>query len=165
MQKREKIIVIITIIAATYGIVDFWLSHHKGDVKISTASETTKELNAKLLAVTSPDNKRLQDLAKQIDKPWKNIFANNIPKKASLKDQSQKDIYDKLSEQVAKIKYTGFLEMAQSKIAIINSNDYQVDDKIDGFTLLQISPVAIKLSKNNFTFTIMAQSLPTAGGL
>lgn len=164
MQKREKIIVIITIIAALYGVVDYWLSHHNKVVTPAANTAIAGKLTAKLAAISSPDNKRLQDLADRINKPWHNIFTSqSLDKMSSSPKDQQKTLYEKLSVQVNKFIYSGYLEMGNSKIAIINKHDYRIGDNISGFILQKISPVAIQLSQRGFNFTIMAQPLPTIG--
>ncbi len=165
MQKREKIIVIITIIAALYGIVDYWLSQHNKVVTPVANTAIAGKLASRLAAISSPNNKRLQDLADRINKPWRNIFASqSLDKMSSSPKDQQKTLYEKLSVQVNEFIYSGYLEMGNSKIAIINKHDYRIGDNISGFILQKISPVAIQLSRRDFNFTIMPQSLPTIGG-
>ncbi len=167
MQKREKIIIALVIIAAIYGAVNFWLAHRK----IATVPQAARavvdiqQLSKRFAAISSPDNRRLQILAGQINKPWENVFANHaLDQKAFAQQDQQKARYDKWAVQANKFLYSGYLAMGDSRIAIINQSDYMVGDKIDGFTLRKISPVAVQLARHDFSFTIISKPLPTIGG-
>ncbi|NOX24628.1 MAG: general secretion pathway protein GspB [Deltaproteobacteria bacterium] len=166
MQKREKIIVALVIIAVIYGAVNFWLVRRK----ITTVPQATQaavdiqQLSKRLAAVTSPNNRRQRILAGQINKPWGNIFASHaLEQKAFAQQDQQKVLYDKWAARINKLRYSGYLAMGDSRIAIINRSDYMVGDKIDGFTLREITPVAVQLARHDFSFTIMSKPLPAIG--
>jgi len=165
MQKREKIIVIITIIAALYALIDFRLSRHKNKTGTPPIMESAAltGISARLAAINSPNNKRFKTLVNRINKPWSNnIFAGKTPDKdTSTKEERQKTIYEKLSATINKFIYSGYLKMGDEKIAIINDNNYREGEMIDGFLLRKINPATAQLSRQGLNFTLTARTLPT----
>jgi hypothetical protein len=163
MQKREKILIAVVAVAALYLAATFLLPRHKRATAAAT-NPVSAGLRAKLAAISSPDNRRMQNLASRIGRPWDDIFADHsLDKKAFARDDQQKAAYDKLAARANKLIYSGYLAMGKSRIAIINGQDYRAGDKIDGFVLRKISPVAVQLTQNNFSFTVISRPLPTIG--
>lgn len=168
MQKREKIIIALVIIAAVYGAVDFTLNNQKErSVHSPSQSDSKKivELTAQLGALSSPENQKFDRLAASIIEPWPEHFFAPVQttfgndKKA---DQTQDTAMDEVRDKASQLIYSGFLAMGTDSIAIINGMDYRVGDMVDGFTVTAISPEAVELLQRGITFTIRADLLPSA---
>ena len=171
MQKREKIIIAMVIVAATYGAVDFVLNRqnktpdHQPSLSDSTA---IAELTAQLSTLSSPENKKIDQLAASIVVPWpEQCFAFRQPESGKDKQvEPEKDTtMDDLRGRVSQLVYSGFLAMGTSRIAIINGMDYRVGDLVDGFTVHTISQKAVELRQLGTTFIIQAETLPTQKNL
>lgn len=159
MEKREKIIVVATLIASLYGAVDFlFLSKKAADLPPSSPNnqELLSNVAVKLTNQTHRENDKVQQLVKQINTPWpQKVFreTSSVTKKEKPADDiNLKKIEAQFSP--AMFVYSGFLAMGSNKMAIINGTDYKLGDKVNGFTLVEISPKYIKVAMKKIPFQV-----------
>jgi len=159
VAKREKIILIITVIVAIYGALDFLVFSKKSVDAGAAVQNKSAQLSAEasqLAIQTKIKNNKIQQLVKQINTPWPGeaFFSGPV---ASL--QGQQQINSQEAEVSANFRpgmfvYSGFLKMGDDTMAIINGSDYKKGDNINGFTLTTIGPKQIKLVMKGVPFEI-----------
>jgi len=164
MQKREKIIIALVIVAIIYGALDFTLSSRKKQADASrptqTASKAALDLTAKLQALSSPDDRKIDGLAASLTEPWpEQIF---VPGQITF-DTEEKKVDEKaaadlniLRAKVEQLVYSGFVATDSDRIAIINDMDYRVGEQINGFTITKITKESVEVSQQEATFDIPA---------
>ena len=166
MQKREKIIVSLAIIAAIYGAVDMTLSRQKkktAAIQTQSDSQTIAEIASQLSPLASAANQQIAGLAASINEPGpdqlfvrrraafdsdKKIEEPKGPELSNLKDQAEQLIY------------SGFLAMGSDRIAIINDMDYRIGEQVNGFTITKISQESVQVSQQDAFFDIPASIEP-----
>lgn len=164
MEKREKIIVAITIAAALYGAVDFISKSPIPTSLIPTSDsglDTSVSSQLTTLSITkSPGDAYLAD---RIDAAWPtDLFMLHKPQKPESSLTPDKSVMD-FQFSPTDFSYSGYLEMADEKIAIINGLDYREGDTINSYTLKTISPEIIQLSRQGLTFNVAAANERKAG--
>jgi hypothetical protein len=162
MQKREKIIVVLVIIAMIYGAIDFTLTRQKKKATLApakTTSQSTAELTTKLQAIASPNDQKINGLASAITEPWPDgIFAlapinfDNEKKEDETKIAALNDLRAKADQLV----YSGFVATDSDRIAIINNMDYRIGEQINGFTITKITQESVQISQEDAIFDIPA---------
>lgn len=166
MQKREKIIVALVIIAIIYAAIDFTLARQKkraaqGASVQTTTNWTTAELTAKLQAIATPDDQKIDGLAATITKPWPDgVFATGF---ISFDDEKKEDetkiaALNDLRSKADELVYSGFVATDSDRIAIINNMDYRIGEQISGFTITKITKESVQLSQADAFFDIAASS-------
>ena len=162
MQKREKIIVIMAVIAAIYGAVDFTMNRQQKKTVIvapptGTDSQTTGELTAQLSVFASANHQKIDHLSALLNEPWPEksfaLRATPFSSKKEVDESTGADLH-KLSDQASQLVYSGFLAMGADRIAIINDMDYRVGEQINGFTITKINQEAVQVSQRDATFDI-----------
>ncbi len=164
MQKREKIIVSMVIIAAIYGAVDFTLNSQKkelADLAVQPDSQAIAELAAQLGPLSSADNQKIARLAASINEPWpEEVFVlrqTDFGNDKQIEKTKGPDI-NNLRNQADQLIYSGFLSMGTDRIAIINGMDYRIGEQINGFTITKINPESIQVSLQEAFFDIAAST-------
>ncbi len=162
MQKREKIIVVLVIIAMIYAAIDFTLTSQKKQATLAppqTTSQATAELTAKLQAIASPDDKKIDGLASSLTEPWSDeIFDPEIINFDSEKKEDETKIaaMNDLRAKADQLVYSGFVATDSDRIAIINNMDYRIGEQINGFTITKITPESVQISQEDAIFDIPA---------
>lgn len=138
MGKREKIIVVVMILAVLYGVYAIFFESSVRKAEVTPGASHAQEMAqvdtlATSAGVALKDSKTLITDAYIIDelqKMWDNdpFFTGPGP--------------EKQREEVAPFLYTGFIEHEEARLAIINGIDYRVGDELEipGFTVLSILP-------------------------
>jgi len=171
MEKREKIIVIMVVVAALYGAIDFTLTSQKKKGKAAPSAESTPTAvvtPAELASLISADNKKIAQIAASLNEPWKeHIFTSGpIDYDGEKKiDASREALLNELKAKVGQLFYSGFVSTNDDRIAIINGIDYRVGEQIEGFTVTKITIDAVQVSAHDASFDIPATAVlpPPAG--
>lgn len=162
MQKREKIIVILAILAAVYGVVDFTLSRQPkkgGGSQAQPEGLSIAEIAGQLSTLSSAESQKIARLAASINDPWQEqVFVLRGADFGSPKETDEPSGPDvgHLKDQASQLVYSGFLAMGADRIAIINGMDYRVGEQINGFTITKISQEAVQVSQQTAFFDIPA---------
>ena len=160
MKKSEKIIIGLTVAAALYGGVDYLIGHRgpaqppaqAGGVEIAA-------VRGQLTAIMrDPDDRDAARLAQIMDRHWsEGIF---FDKPAAALEGAEADrrqaAMDQFSDLAAALSYSGYLEMNNRRIAIINGLDYREGEEVNGFTIEKIAKDHVQVSRQGFLFTISA---------
>lgn len=146
MEKREKIIVAIAIAAAIYGALDFLVFSKMNDSPELSASSADAEILTSIttqLSGQSFDSKVLDNI-RRIKTPWPEKVFFNKSAETLFEYEDKKVILEQLNPE--QFSYTGYLEMGNNKIAIINGTDYTLGESINGATITGISQEKIEIS-------------------
>jgi len=165
MEKREKIILAATVVAALYGGLDFFvLSAKKGGPEVSGSQVSSAILStiASQLAGQGESHSGLElhriDMAKG---KWRQDIFFEASSRVLFEEgetvAKEKSIKEKLES--TDFVYSGFLEMMGRKVAIINGTDYAVGDLIEGFMLEEIGLHSITISLDGYMFKV--EAVPT----
>ncbi len=131
MGKREKIIVAIMIVALLYGA--FELLVPSGDKTVSkipeadieAARQTARKISGEMEdAELSPEQTSILKLA---GRQWKNDPFYRLPEQQKEND-AEKPSGNGHAE---KLQYTGYLEIGETKMAIINGAEYFSGDRLE----------------------------------
>ncbi|MBA3015528.1 MAG: hypothetical protein KKD63_13290 [Proteobacteria bacterium] len=162
MEKREKIIVIMVVVAALYGVIDFTLTSKKKKLEslsLNTSSPVIAMSSAELEALISADNIKIAALTVSINDPWpKQIFTTELIDFDGEKkvDETREALMNELRAKVNDLYYSGFVSMGDDRIAIINNMDYRIGEQIEGFTITKITIDAVQISASDANFDIPA---------
>ena len=143
MTTREKIIVALMVLAVVYGGYTFFLSAPSDETAFKRGGD--KELEALNLFITKVADKTKNSLSKeqayvlqkaQIE--WKKDPLLQIEPKISPEEKEARQPLVLES----KILYTGFLQMGDKRLAILNGLEYEIGDRLDpgGLIVRNIDP-------------------------
>ena len=141
MTNREKIIVGLMLVVVVYGVYTLFLSPPPNSAPLRSAKKQTT-LNE---FVTKVAEKSKTDLSKEqtyimdkVQAAWKKDPFVQI----SAQQVKDEKIVDKPVVLTSDILYTGFLQMGDTRLAIINGIEYEAGDKLEpgGFVIRNIHP-------------------------
>lgn len=131
MTTREKIIVGLMVLAVVYGVYTIFFSAPSEDVAFKSGGD--KELEALNSFITKVADKTKSGLSKEqayvlqrAQTNWKQDPLIQIQPKLSREEEENR----KPLVLESKIVYTGFLQMGDKRLAIINGIEYEVGDKL-----------------------------------
>lgn len=161
MEKREKIIVIMAILAAAYGVIDFTLSAKKKNAATSpTFAPAVQNVSSEEIgSLISDDNKKMARIAALMNENWsRQVFAAGAIEFDGEKkiDSTREALLNELKEKASQFFYSGFVSMNDDRIAIINGMDYRVGEQIEGFTISKITMDAVQVTASEANFNIPA---------
>lgn len=143
MSTREKIIVALMIVAVIYGAYTIFFTKPQEVTSIKGGGD--KELKALNAFITKVADKTKQGLSKKqaymLDKavtPWRQDPLVQIRPKLSAAEKAARQPLVLNT----KFSYTGFMQMGDKRLAIINDLEYEVGDKLEpgGLILRGIHP-------------------------
>ena len=142
MTTREKIIVGIMILAVVYGVYTIFFAAPREEFAFKSGGD--KELDALNTFVNKVAEKTKSSLSKEkayilqkAQADWKqDPLIQLLPKKTKEAEQAQPLVLD------SKMLYTGFLQMGDKRLAIINGTEYEIGDRLetDGLIIRNIQP-------------------------
>ena len=141
MTKREKTIVFLMVLSLVYGFYVFFL---EGKAKRPLAETTSKleQFNQFITNIAAMTKDGLSEIDAYI---IENIGAK-WTKDPLLSSRAENDDLigagRKISGDLRGITYTGYLQMGNRHLAIINGNEYETGEELDkgGFTVGKIEP-------------------------
>lgn len=160
MKNREKLIVAMTIVAAIYGALDFMSGKRPPPPAsvVAAAPDLEATLATQLASLT--ESKKIDHgyLADQISAAWPpDIFLRHKPQKIAASVEIDDTAID-FQFDPQEFSYSGYLQMADEKIAIINGLDYREGETINQYHLKTISSEMIQLARDGLTFNIPARN-------
>lgn len=150
MNKREKIIVWISILVAVYGLIDYFILSGSGssdhDRQIASqkvqSGEFVKTASAALSSIAmAADDKRQLYLLTLAQTQWqKDVFVPFERKAASVNTTVEE-------APVIELVYSGFIQAGSRFIAVINGMEYLAGEIIEeaGYKVSGISPARVVL--------------------
>jgi len=143
MSTREKIIVGLMALAVVYGVYTLFLSGPPGETALKGGGD--RELEALNSFITKVADKTKSGLSKKhvyvlqkAQVEWKQDPLLQIkPKLSEEEKEARKPLVLK-----SKILYTGFLQMGEKRLAILNGLEYEIGDRLepDGLIVRNIHP-------------------------
>jgi len=137
MTTREKIIIGLMVLAVGYGVYTVFLS---GPQEVTAfKGDDDRDLKALKVFITKVADKTKNDLSKQqiyvLQKAqieWKQDPLLQIKQKMSMeeKEESRPLVLE------SKILYTGFLQMGDKRLAILNGLEYEQGDRLESVDLI-----------------------------
>ncbi len=132
MTTREKIIVALMVLAVGYGVYTVFLSGPPEEAPVKRGGD--KELEALNLFITKVADKTKNSLSnaqayvlQKAQLEWKQDPLLQIEPQMS---QEEKTARQPLVLE-SKILYTGFLQMGDKRLAILNGIEYEIGDRLD----------------------------------
>lgn len=143
MTTREKIIVALMVLAVVYGVYTVFFSapQETGAFK-SGGNKELESLNMFITKVADKTKNRLSKeqayILQKAQAEWKQDPLLQIQPKMSMEEEEARQplVLD------SKISYTGFLQMGDKRLAILNGIEYEVGDILEpgGLILRNIHP-------------------------
>jgi hypothetical protein len=141
MTNREKIIVGLMVLAVVYGVYTVFFSAPR-KVSISSGHKELETLNSFVTKVAEQTKTGLSKeqtyILQKARTEWKQDPFIQIRPKLTREEEAQRQplVLN------GKILYTGFLEMGNKRLAIINGMEYEVGDVLEktGLVVRNISP-------------------------
>jgi hypothetical protein len=171
MTNREKIIVGLMLLTVVYGVYTVFFES-KGSVEpvaIMGSSQELENLNAFITKVADASKASLSGEDKYIieraETEWKQdpLISVNLTNKPQSEIEKSKEI-TKVSIPDLKVSYTGFMQMGDKMLAIINGMEYSAGDPlaqgdyvVRSITPSQVVIVSTRDSKQRFVFPLEEQ--------
>lgn len=146
MKLREKIIIVVAVLAGTYGVADYFLLSGKTDSEQAVSEKAALDLDtfeaeakARLAVSKLSDPDRTHYLIKKAESEWtKDPFRGDV---AVSVDPIKEDSEEKDVEFV----YSGFIRIGNTIFAVVNGIEYKVGEilqdvgyKVAGITQSQV---------------------------
>jgi len=157
MSKREKILVGLMILAVVYGIYIWFLPSLQQTATVFDGNEQKgleTFINKVAEKTTTGLSKNLAYVLQKAETKWKqDPFIQIEPKAFEEEAESPQPVL------TTKIMYTGFLEMGDKRLAIINGMEYEAGDILEPgeYTIRSISPNRVIIAlpgRQNKTMTL-----------
>lgn len=155
MNKREKIILIVTLMVSVYGLIDFFILP-KNNSRVDTGqaiahtNKTTAEFATRSMAkILKMENRieqnNLQTLISKIESDW-----DQDPFNQSLEQETVTETHSSPSVPVSGFIYSGYMRVGDISFAIINGVEYRPGETIpeNGYKVITITPRKVVLQKN-----------------
>ncbi len=155
MTTREKVIVTMAAAALLYGLYTTFSEPEVHDLPAGETSAATVVMINAVLTDEPADAQAITQVLANAQLPWQ----DNSFLIAGL-DHRQETDQEKLVDIPAAVKgivYSGYLEMAGERIAIINNAEYRPGQVVEGFAIEHISPSKIRLSRDRKEYEVALQ--------
>ncbi len=151
MKTREKIILVLAIIALSYGAFDYFiLSSGNKDAMISEAenqyADFIEKTNATLANLNIIEKKKSNAgyLISIIESEWENdpFF--------KIENSSKKTQESAAKPEMAVLTYSGFIKLGNKMLAVIDGMEYTTGEYIkdSGYKIIQITPESVSINNN-----------------
>lgn len=147
MSNREKIIVVLMVLSVVYG--GYILFFESPKQTTSFGSGGGRELEALNTFITKVADKTQSGPSKQqayvlnkAQSDWKQDPLLQLDAKKIKVDTGPEPVLD------TRVQYTGFLEMGDTRLAIISGMEYEIGDRLEpgGFVIRRILPNQVVVS-------------------
>jgi hypothetical protein len=155
MSNREKIIVVMAVLALIYGVYIVFIEPQAQQPTFKTSKNQLEDLNAfitKVAAATKDGlSERDSEIIARAEKAWVRDPLIRMRKPVQAEKETQQA--EQETEPQGVILYTGYLEMGTMRLAIINGNEYAAGDTLEqgGYIVRSISPSQIVLATTDGT--------------
>ena len=141
MSNREKIIVALMVVSVIFGIYIVFFESPKQTTTVNPAADRELEvLNTFITKVAektqSGPSKEQAYILNKAQSAWKQDPLVQLEAKKVDVDTGPEPVLD------ARVQYTGFLQMGDTRLAIINGMEYEAGDQLEpgGFIIRRIFP-------------------------
>ena len=148
MSNREKIIVVLAVVALLFGVYIVFLEPKPQEQTFAKTPESDLEsLNSFITKVATATNEGLSEkdsyILQRAENQWLRDPLIRIRKPKESEKESKEAV--KIAGPEFAIRYTGFMEMGTMRLAIINGNEYAAGDRLEqgGYIVRSISPTQI----------------------
>ena len=169
MNNRERIIIVLAILAAFYGVFNYFIfSSSKKSKNEMVQSETTKknlEMITKIdenlisLKVLSENNEEVAYLISMIESEWENDPFIKFEK--SLEKTIEKNLESAKTKDNIDLNYSGFIQFGEKILAVINGMEYETGEHIRGteYEIVRITSntVVLNIDKNRQTMLFLKE--------
>jgi hypothetical protein len=164
MTTREKIIVGLMILAIIYGVYTVFFAAPREAVPVSRGDKELATLNTFITKVAEKTKTGMSDeqsyILQKARAEWKQDPFVQIQPKLTREEQEERQPLVLKS----KILYTGFMQMGDKQLAIINGMEYEVGDRLGpaGLVVRTINPNHVVLAapdKKNKTVTLPMEEI------
>ena len=147
MSKREKIIILMTLLAVIYGAYNFLFSSSPSSnlqIKIKGTEElnnfvTNLSQDIRKEGLTAADSEVLNRIVAE----WKTdpMIRSTVPLRRELEIKKEDALVMDVSEDINLV-YSGYLSLGDLNLAIINDMEYQAGEELEqgGYVVEQIYP-------------------------
>ncbi len=155
MSNREKIIVVMAVLALIYGVYIVFLEPKAQQPTFTTSQNQLENLNAFITKVAAATKEGLSEKDSEIieraEKAWVRDPLVRMRKPVQVEEETEQA--EKETQPQGMILYTGYLEMGSMRLAIINGNEYATGDTLEqgGYVVRSISPSQIVLATTDGT--------------
>lgn len=134
MTTREKIIVGLMLVVVAFGAYELFLAPKPGAVPLQTSAQGLESLNEFINKVSVANQKgglseTEAHIIKSAEADWARDPMLVIPKKAAPKPVEP--VKKAAPPQTVDLVYTGYMEMADKTLAIVNGMEYETGDVIE----------------------------------
>ncbi len=152
MTTREKVIISMAGAALLYGLYTLFSKPEVLDAP-PTGSSTAAVVMAKTVLTDKPaDATAINQVLVNAQLPWQdNSFL--IVGLDHKKETDSSTIAD-IPVETKNISYSGYLEMAGERIAIINNSEYREGETVEGFIIEKITSAQIRLTREKKGYAI-----------
>jgi len=157
MSKREKIILVLMGLAVLYGAFEYlWPSGESAAP--GQREQSTEELSAYVTGIaaslpqTSASKTEKYAIASAAAKWTQDPFLQvRLPEK-----QEQVETEETLPAEESNLRYTGYIEMGSTKLAIINGKEYTPGEELElsGYVLLDIGASKVRIGRKGSNQTV-----------
>jgi hypothetical protein len=148
VTKREQIIVGIMLLVVVYGVYALFFSSPSKKALVSNDKEL-ETLNAFIAKVADSTKAGLTEeqayMLQKAQAGWKQDPFVSMTAKIQAKEEQETIEHSSLK---GRIVYTGFLQMGNKRLAIINGMEYETGDRLEpgGFSIRSIHPDRVVLA-------------------
>jgi hypothetical protein len=158
MANREKIIILVMIIVVAYGGYSYF-SDSGGKTIVESSKQNLSDLNKFVVdAATSLSNEYISAADKYIIDQAEKVWPQDpFLQTGALITSEPFEAHAEVTVQTVQISYTGFLQTAETLIAIVNGSEYETGDQLSetGYYVKNILPSKIVLGIDNNPDTII----------
>lgn len=166
--NREKIIVVLALLALVYGAYEVFLHAPPEPPTFQSSSKggSLDTLNTFITKVSEVAQEGLSDtdnyVIQRAEAQWIQDPLIQIRKPPKVETAPENVV--RTAEPELEIVYTGYIEMGSIRLAIINGNEYETGDRLEqgGYIIRRISPTQVEIvttDKNRNRFIVPLQEL------
>ncbi|MEW6220449.1 MAG: hypothetical protein AB1634_13075 [Thermodesulfobacteriota bacterium] len=144
MKRSEQILLGLTGLAALYGAYVFLVEPRKTGPAATSAGPIVAAVTAELAASPVPAGVPLAQVRERLADTWSADRFLTVSFRRELERQAQEGQRREVLD-ASGFQYTGFAEMGDARIAIINGLDYREGDEMEGFIIGAIGPEMVEL--------------------
>ncbi len=148
-KKRELIFVALAALALIYGAVDYVV---RGSTKISASGggAATTEAAFSLIREELSDGagSRQRVTALEILKALSAAWPDDVFAAVAVADKEAVREEEVSPAEAVTLIYSGYMNMGEKILAVINGIEYRIGDTVEGFVLKEIDPMEIIMERN-----------------
>jgi len=151
MKKREKIILVLAILALLYGAFNYFILSPETDKTLQSETENQfsdflEKTNMTLVRLNILEQKKTNAdyLVSMIESEWKNDPFSRVGKTLNKNQKSAVDI------KMAGLIYSGFIILGNKMLAVIDGMEYTTGEYIkdSGYKIIRITPESVFINNN-----------------